>query len=45
MGTKSHSTVRRWYLDYVKNGVTGLQYKKGIKVKTSVDISEPMKKK
>lgn len=45
MGTKSHSTARRWYLDYVKNGVAGLQYKKGIKAKISVDISEPMKKK
>ena len=44
MGTKTHSTVRRWYLDYMKYGIAGLQYKKGIKVSTSVDISTPMKK-
>ena len=44
MGTKTHSTVRSWYLAYMKDGVAGLQYKKGIKVSTSVDISTPMKK-
>ena len=44
MGTKTHSTVRRWYLDYMKHGIAGLQYKKGIMVSTSVDISTPMKK-
>ena len=45
LGMKCHSTVRRWYLDYVKDGYAGLQYKKGINTKTSVIISEPMKKK
>ena len=44
MGAKSHTTVRRWYLDYMKYGIAGLQYRKGIKVSTSVDISTPMKK-
>ena len=44
MGTKTHSTVRGWYLAYMKDGVAGLQYKKGIKVSTSIDISTPMKK-
>ena len=44
LGFNSHATVRRWYLDYMKHGVAGLQYKKGIKVSTSVDISTPMKK-
>lgn len=44
MSAKTHSTVRRWYLDYMKHGIAGLQYKKGIKVSTSVDISTPMKK-
>ena len=44
MGTKTHSTIRSWYLAYMKDGVAGLQYKKGIKVSTSVDTSTPMKK-
>lgn len=44
MGMRSHSCVRRWYLDYMKDGVAGLQYRKGIKPSTSVDISTPMKK-
>lgn len=44
MGTKTHSTVRAWYLAYMKHGIAGLQYRKGIKVSTSVDISTPMKK-
>ena len=25
MGTKTHSTIRRWYLAYMKDGVAGLQ--------------------
>ena len=44
IGMRSHSTVRRWHLDYMKHGVAGLQYKKGIKPSTSVVISNPMKK-
>ncbi len=44
MGTKTHSTVRTWYLNYMKYGVEGLKYRKGIKVSTSVEISTPMKK-
>lgn len=44
MGMRSHSCVRRWYLAYMKDGVAGLQYRKGIKVSTSVEISTPMKK-
>ena len=39
-----HSTIRRWYLAYMNDGIAGLQYKKGIKVSTSVEISTPMKK-
>ncbi len=45
MGMRAHSTVRRWHLDYMKDGVAGLQYRKGIKVSTSVETSTPMKKK
>jgi transposase-like protein len=44
IGMRCHSTVRRWHLDYMKHGVAGLQYKKGIKPSTSVVISNPMKK-
>ena len=44
MGMRSHSCVRRWYLVYMQDGVAGLQYRKGIKVSTSVEISTPMKK-
>lgn len=44
MGMRTHSCVRRWYLAYMKDGVAGLQYRKGIKVSTSVYISTPMKK-
>ena len=44
MGMRSHSCVRRWYLAYMKDGIAGLQYKKGIKVSTSVEISTPMRK-
>lgn len=45
MGMRCHSTVRRWCLDYAKAGVAGLQYRKGIKPSTSVETSEPMRKK
>lgn len=41
---RCHSTVRRWYLDYLRNGIAGLQYKKGIKPVTSVEESTKMKK-
>lgn len=41
---RTHSTVRRWYLAYLKDGIAGLQYKKGIKMKTSVEVSKTMKK-
>ncbi len=45
MGMRCHSTVRRWCLDYAREGVAGLQYRKGIKPPTSVATSEPMRKK
>jgi len=44
MGMRTHFCVRRWYLEYMKHGVAGLQYKKGIKPSTSVDTSTPMRK-
>lgn len=44
LGMRSHSCVRRWYLAYMKDGVAGLQYRKGIKVSTSIETSTPMKK-
>lgn len=44
MGMRTHSSVRRWHLAYMKDGVAGLQYRKGIKPSTSVDVSTPMKK-
>ena len=44
IGMRCHSTVRRWYLDYLRNGIAGLQYKKGIKPVTSVEESTKMKK-
>ena len=43
-GMRAHSCVRRWHLAYMKDGVAGLQYKKGIKPSTSVELSTPMKK-
>lgn len=43
-GMRTHSTVRRWHLDYLKDGVAGLQYRKGIKPVTSVETSEKMRK-
>ena len=45
LGMNNHCSVRRWYLDYLKDGIAGLQYRKGIHAKRSVEISEPMKKK
>lgn len=44
LGMRSHSCVRRWYVAYMKDGVAGLQYKKGIKVSTSIETSTPMRK-
>lgn len=44
MGMANHGTVRRWYLDYLKDGVAGLQYRKGIKPMTSVKSSNKMSK-
>ena len=44
MGATDHATVRRWHLAYMKEGIAGLQYRKGIKVSTSVDVSTPMRK-
>jgi len=44
LGMRTHSTVRRWHMDYMEHGVAGLQYRKGIKPSTSVVISNPMKK-
>lgn len=44
IGMRTHSTVRRWYLAYLKDGIAGLQYRKGIKTKTSVEVSKTMKK-
>lgn len=44
MGMANHGTVRRWYLDYLKGGVAGLQYRKGIKPMTSVKSSNKMSK-
>ena len=44
MGTKTHTTVRKWYLNYMKYGLEGLKYRKGIRVSTSVEVSTPMKK-
>lgn len=45
IGMSCHSTVRRWYLDYMKDGIVGLQYRKGIKPVTLVQVSKQMKKK
>ena len=44
MGMRAHSSVRRWHLAYMKDGIAGLQYRKGIQISTSVEISTPMKK-
>ena len=44
LGMESHGTVRRWYNDYIKHGIAGLQYRKGIKPITSVKETKPMKK-
>lgn len=44
IGMRTHSTVRSWYLAYLKDGIAGLQYRKGIKTKTSVEVSKTMKK-
>ena len=44
MGMRTHSSVRRWYLAYMKDGVAGLQYRKGTQPSTSVETSTPMKK-
>ena len=41
---QGHATIRRWYLAYMNDGIAGLQYRKGIKPSTSVEISAPMKK-
>ena len=41
---EGHATIRRWYLAYMNEGIAGLQYRKGIKPSTSVEISTPMKK-
>ena len=41
---QGHATIRRWYLAYMKDGIAGLQYRRGIKTSTSVEISTPMKK-
>lgn len=43
-GMRTHSCVRRWYIAYMKDGVAGLQYRKGIKVSTSIKTSTPMKR-
>ena len=44
MGARDHATVRRWCLAYRKDGIAGLQYRKGIKTKTSIELSTPMRK-
>jgi transposase-like protein len=43
-GMRTHSCIRRWYLAYMNEGIAGLQYRKGIKPSTSVEVSTPMKK-
>ena len=44
MGMRTHSCVRRWYIAYMKDGVAGLQYRKGTSPSTSVEVFTPMKK-
>lgn len=42
---ESHGTVQKWYDAYRKDGIAGLQYRKGIKPCRSVLETKPMKKK